>query len=169
MFTIGPRTCLQSVCGCEKRRLRRMMGLAIHLNPHFCPSWPDHELTHLRPPGRRFRAGQLFSDRPGTGGQGAARPHTARRGNPVSALRAVLVTATRRKDRPPLGACLLGSVRRCQRSRLVLTSSLISSPRPLRMARSMNRLKPLACSALMAGGMASSCLAVCTSTSTGPG
>lgn len=23
--------------------------LAIHLNPHFCPSRPDHELTHLRP------------------------------------------------------------------------------------------------------------------------
>src|SRR5471032_1908386 len=55
-----------------------------------------------------------------------------------------------------------------QRNQLVRANSITSSPRPLITALSMYRLNPLACSSLIAGGMASSLVAVITSTSTGP-
>lgn len=42
------------------------------------------------------------------------------------------------------------------RNRLILARSMISLPRPLRTALSMNRLKPLICSRVIVGGMASS-------------
>ena len=42
------------------------------------------------------------------------------------------------------------------RNKLISARSMISSPRPLRTAFIMNRLKPLACSRVIAGGIASS-------------
>lgn len=42
------------------------------------------------------------------------------------------------------------------RNKLTLARSMISSPRPLKTAFSMNKLKPLACSRVIVGGIASS-------------
>lgn len=53
--------------------------------------------------------------------------------------------------------------------KLVFTNSNTSSPRPLITARIMYRLKPLAWASLILGGMPNSCLAVTTSSNTGPG
>ena len=55
-----------------------------------------------------------------------------------------------------------------QRRRLTLARSMSSSPRPLRTALSMNKLKPLACSKLTVGGMESSWRLTTTSTRAGP-
>ena len=53
-------------------------------------------------------------------------------------------------------------------SKAVSARSRTSSPRPLMTARSTQRLKPLTSSALIVGGMDSSCFAVTTSSTAGP-
>src|ERR1700681_3785735 len=54
------------------------------------------------------------------------------------------------------------------RNRLIFARSTISSPRPLSTALSVNRLKPFTCSAVIVGGMESSCRLTSTSTGAGP-
>src|SRR5271163_1572980 len=68
----------------------------------------------------------------------------------------------------PIFFVIFASSRFDYRSRFSLAISRISSPRPLRMALNMKRLKPFACSKVIVGGMASSCRATETSTSAGP-
>ena len=50
----------------------------------------------------------------------------------------------------------VASVWASQRRRLTFARSMISSPRPLRTAFIMNRLKPFACSRVIVGGIESS-------------
>ena len=74
--------------------------------------------------------------------------------------------ALRRSEPPSARAQAIHD--RCYRNRLIFARSMISSPRPLRTALIMNRLKPVICSSVIVGGMESSCRCTTTSTSMGP-
>src|SRR6266550_4573047 len=65
-------------------------------------------------------------------------------------------------------ALLADNYRLFQRNRLIFARSTISSPRPLRTALRVKRVKPFICARLIVGGMESSCRWTKTSTRAGP-